>query len=113
MATNPVKVEYKQPGSYIEWEQRGATLSFDDDALCLKPAKYQMDEARTVDICEDRQGCLVIGAASGIRYVAQVEIPAAEYEEVTTGEGEEQTTERVKKPLDMGDVTLVLWAIDN
>lgn len=112
MAQNPVKVEYKQPGSYIEWEQRNYTLGFDDDALSVKVTKYQMDEANTVDICEDRQGRLVIGAASGIRYVAQVEIPAAEYEEVTTGEGEEQTTERVRKPLDMGDVTLVLWNIE-
>jgi hypothetical protein len=109
---NPVQVREKTTGEKIQWEQRGYTLSFDDDALCVKATKYQMDEATVVDICEDRQGRLVIGAASGVRYVAQVEIPAAEYEETVTGEGDEQTTERIRKPLDMADVVLVLWGMD-
>lgn len=109
--TNPVRVIEKNPGEKIQWEQRGYTLAFDDDALCIKVSKFQMDEETTVDICQDRQGNLVIGAASGIRYVAQITIPAAEYEENATGEGEEQTA-RTRKGLDMGAVDLTLWAID-
>lgn len=112
MASNPVQVVEKTAGTKIGWEQRNTVLAFDDDALTVKVPKWQMDEATVVDICEDRQGRLVIGAASGIRYVAQIEIPAAEYEETTTGEGNEQTTTRTRKDLDMGDVTLVLWGMD-
>lgn len=110
--TNPVRVVEKNPGEKIQWEQRGYTLSFDDEALSVKVSKFQMDEENTLDICEDRRGNLVIGAASGVRYVAQITIPAADYEETVTGEGEEQTTERTRKPLDMADVVLVLWGMD-
>jgi len=112
MASNPVQVVEKTAGTKIGWGQRNTVLSFDDDALTVKVPKYQMDEATVVDICEDRQGRLVIGAASGIRYVAQIEIPAAEYEETITGEGDEQTTTRTRKDLDMADVVLVLWGMD-
>ena len=110
--TKNVQVVDKNDGQKIQWEQSGEFLSFADGALALKVGAYQGDEERTVDILFDRQGNLVIGAESGIRYVAQVVIPAAVYEEHTEGEGEEAQTIREKLPIDMGDVVLVLWSIE-
>lgn len=109
---NNVQVIEKNTGEKIQWEQDGYRLSFDDDALSVKVTKYQGDEARTLDICRDRSGDLMIGTQPNGRYVAQIEIPAAEYEETTEGEGENATTTRTQKTLDMAEVTLILWSIE-
>lgn len=79
----------------------------------------------TVDICKDKAGNLTIGTESGLRYVAQVMIPAATYTETPiqteegaeplaegSGDGMNSTVQREQNPLDMGDVTLVLWSIE-
>lgn len=99
-----VKVVEKNTGQKIEWEQNGTRLYFGDDELMLNAARYQKDWDVSIDICKDRAGNLVIGAESGVRYVAQVDIPAAQY----TGDGEERTP----IALDMSDVTLTLWSIE-
>lgn len=96
----------------------------------LNAAKYQKDWPVEVDICRDKADNLTIGTASGLRYVAQVMIPAATYTETVNeepeapeadAEGTEQTenggmnqqnVQRDKNPLDMGDVTVVLWSIE-
>ena len=70
-------------------------------------------------------GNLTIGTESGLRYVAQVMIPAATYTETPiqteegveplaegSGDGMNSTVQREQNPLDMGDVTLVLWSIE-
>ena len=78
---NDVQVIEKNTGEKIQWEQDGYRLSFDDDALSIKVTKYQGDEARTLDVCMDRGGDLMLGTQPGGRYVAQIEIPAATYTE--------------------------------
>lgn len=110
--TNPVQVVEKNPGTKIQWGQEGQRLSFDDEALTVKVTKYQTDEPRTLDVCRDRKGDLMLGVQPGGRYVAQIEIPGIEYDETTEGEGEDATTTREQIPLDMGDVVLILWSID-
>lgn len=107
-----VQVIEKNTGEKIQWEQDGYRLSFDDEALSVKVTKYQGDEPVTLDVCSDRTGKLMLGAQPGGRYVAQIEIPAAEYEETTEGEGEEAVTTRTLKDLDMAEVQLILWAIE-
>lgn len=109
---NDVQVYEKNTGTKIQWEQDGYRLSFDDDALSVKVTKYQGDDARTLDICRDRSGNLMIGTQPNGRYVAQIEIPAAEYEETSEGEGENRAVTRIQKPLDMAAVTLILWSIE-
>jgi len=112
MATksNPVHVVEVNEGTKIDFEQMGTKIFFGDDEIMVNVAKYQQDEERTIDIVIDRSGNLAIGADSGIRYAAQIEIPANEYNYIENEETEE--TERVKVPLDMADVTLRLWSID-
>lgn len=103
-----VKVIEKNVGPKIEYEQSGTRLYFGDDEIMINCAKYQKDWEQTTDICMDRVGNLTIGTESALRYVAQIEIPAKEYtEEEVDGE-----IQRTPVPLDMGDVTLILWAID-
>lgn len=130
MATKKVKVIEKNAGEKIAFEQSGTHLIFGDDEIMLNAAKYQKDWPVEVDICRDKADNLTIGTASGLRYVAQVMIPAATYTETVIeepeapeadAEGAEQTknggmnqqnVQRDKNPLDMGDVTVVLWSIE-
>lgn len=130
MATKKVKVIEKNAGEKIAFEQSGTRLIFGDDEIMLNAAKYQKDWPVEVDICRDKADNLTIGTASGLRYVAQVMIPAATYTETVIeepeapeadAEGTEQTenggmnqqnVQRDKNPLDMGDVTVVLWSIE-
>ena len=128
--TNKVTVIEKNAGQKIDFEQSGTRLIFGDDEIMLNAAKYQKDWDVEVDVCRDKSGNLTIGTGSGLRYVAQVEIPAATYteteieaeepaeapaaEDAAEGDGMNQktTVQRDKNPHDMGDVTVVLWSIE-
>lgn len=108
MARQPsVQVIEKNEGPKIDFEQSGTKLFFGDDEIMINCAKYQKDWPVEVDICSDRYGNLTVGAESGMRYVAQIAIPKAEYE--PHEEGDEDPP--VQIPLNMGDVVLTLWSI--
>ena len=129
--TNKVTVIEKNAGQKIDFEQSGTRLIFGDDEIMLNAAKYQKDWDVEVDVCRDKSGNLTIGTGSGLRYVAQVMITAATYTETeipaeepaeapaaedATESGDDMnqktTVQRDKNPLDMGDVTVVLWSIE-
>lgn len=97
----------KNEGPKIEYEEIGKKICFDDD-LTINLAKREEDDPVHIDVCYDTNGDLVIGAAAGRAYVAQIDIPARSYTE--EGEGEEVTF--IPVPLDMDKVTLTLWAIE-
>ena len=127
--TSKVTVIEKNAGQKINFEQSSTSLIFGDDEIMLNAAKYQKDWDVEVDVCRDKSGNLTIGTGSGLRYVAQVMIPAATYteteipaeetaealtaEDAAEGDGMNQKTtmQRDKNPLDMGDVTVILWSI--
>ena len=113
----------KSEGAKIPYEVAGTKVCFDDD-LTINLAKRQEDWPVHIDVCSDKDGALVIGAESGRYYVAQIDVPAIEYEEVeataeaenTDGEqaeGQQTETIRTAKPLNMDNVTLTLWALEN
>ena len=129
--TNKVTVIEKNAGQKIDFEQSGTRLIFGDDEIMLNAAKYQKDWDVEVDVCRDKSGNLTIGTGSGLRYVAQVMIPAATYTETEipaeetdealeaenateNGDGMnlKTTVQREQNPLDMGDVTVILWSIE-
>ena len=129
--TNKVTVTEKNAGQKIDFEQSGTRLIFGDDEIMLNAAKYQKDWPVEVDICRDKADNLTIGTESGLRYVAQVMIPAATYTETeipaeetaeapatedeaegNDGMNQKTTVQRDKNPLDMGDVTVILWSIE-
>lgn len=117
-------------GPKIEYEVTGNKITFDDD-LTLNLAKREEDDHVEIDICSDSDGNLVIGSAAGRAYVAQIAIPAREYEEEeeeidpdedapednsADSDGEPLTakeTRTVRKPVpfNIDRVTLALWAV--
>ena len=106
---NTIQIVEKNEGTKIAVEQRGKKIAFGDDDLAIRCDNRQRDIPVTVDVCADDNNNLVIGVGVGRYYVAQVEIPAIQYTEVE--EGGETHMEPV--PLDMGDVVVVLWSLDD
>jgi hypothetical protein len=70
--------------------------------LILDLAKYERDFPVHIDICENEFGMLTMGISR--KYVAQIDIPAREYDYITDGAD--------PVPFDMKRVTLTLWAIE-
>lgn len=99
----------KNAGPKIPYTVSGTNIEFDEDLL-IRLAKRQKDDPVHIDICHDQDGALCIGAAAGWAYVAEIDIPAKEYEIPEVAEDEEPQPP-VAKPLDMDKVTLTLWAI--
>lgn len=116
-----MKIVEKNEGRKIDYELNGTKLEFADGALTIDLARYQKDDPVTRDIMVDSDGYLMMGR--GRYYVAQVEIPAREYEETEapatmaedTGENggmNQSGVIRTPLPLNTDDVTLYLFAID-
>jgi hypothetical protein len=107
----------KNSGQKIQWEQNGYVVSFANGELALNCQAYQRDWAVHLDICSNDCGQLVIGTQIGSDYVAELDIPSTEYiypEAPEEFDGESEMNEApapVFMPLDMGKVTLSLWAI--
>lgn len=113
------------PGTHIEYETTAKSITFGDEDLTINLKNREKDEKVLIDICADRDGELVIGAATGYRYVAQVEIPAREYTEDEvenpdydpeaeegSSNASEYITERQPVPFNINNCTIYLWAID-
>ena len=107
-AKKNVQVVEKNTGTKIDWKQSGNKLIFGDDDLSIR--------------CDTRQRDLVIGVGKGRYYVAQVEIPPIAYveTEIEAAEGEDamdgenrNSVKREALPLDMSEVTLTLWSMDD
>ncbi len=87
-------------------------------ALMLALDRYQKDWPIHIDVMADADGNLLLG--SGRFYVAEVDIPAREYDETEadnpnpspSGESDGKTIVRTPKDLDTEKVTLTLWSID-
>lgn len=100
----------KNEGAKIPYSVKGTKVTFDDD-LTINLASREQDWPVHIDICFDEDNALVIGAAAGRSYVAQIDIPERKYED---GEeiGEEGEALLAPIPLDMNAVTLTLWSIE-
>jgi hypothetical protein len=102
----------KNVGNKISYEVSGTRVTFDDD-LTINLSKREQDEPVHIDICYDRSGELVIGAAAGRAYVAEIDVPARQYLEADDEEAmDEGTMTPEPVPLDMDTVTLTLWAVE-
>jgi hypothetical protein len=113
----------KNEGPKVPYEQDGTVLTFAGGDLALDCAIRQRDYDTHIDICANADGNLVIGTITGQNYVAQLDIPAREYEyptpdESAGDEGDEDADGMTGDspaptpiPLDMDKVTLTLWAI--
>lgn len=100
------------PGTHIEYETSQKSITFGDEDLTINLKNREMDEKVTIDICSDKQGFLVVGAETGSRYVAQIEIPAREYTEETVESDDEITVQNVAVPFDIDKCTIYLWGME-
>jgi hypothetical protein len=111
-------------GNKIPYAVQDSIISFNGGELMLDLARYQRDFARTLDICRDKFGGLVMGL--GENYAAQIEIPARKYEYVEAEDicvpAQAVAVENAEQPaeiamlkqalaLDMDRVKLTLWDI--
>ena len=106
-----MNIIYKTPEAetnHIDHSKRGDKLTLGDDELTLNLSRYEQDDPKHIDICFDATGCLVVGTATGRKYVAEIDIPARRYTEEASGE--ETTREPVD--FDINLCTLTLWAVD-
>ena len=132
-----MKIEELNAGRKIDYELRGTKLDFADSTLVMNLAKYQKDDTVTATITANAQGNLAVDSDNGKYYIAQVEIPGTEYEDVevegpaesdtmtaaeqeTDAQAEDTETtepqthiERKAKPLDTDKVILRLWSIED
>ena len=115
MAAAKIIVVEKNDGKKIAYDVSTTKIIFGDDDLMVNIKNRERDEEITLDICKDTQDGLTVGVNTEAReYVAQVIIPAREYEIVDTGEKDEDgkaITKREPVPFDMKKCTLVLWAL--
>lgn len=109
--------------NFIPYEVTGKLISFNDSELMFDASKKERDYEVVIDICQDYTGGLVMGASTGDRYVAQLVIPAREYEETTSenpnyDEDAEDSmesptiTSRVPVAFDMDNCELRLWEME-
>ena len=109
-----MQVINKNEGPKIAYEENGTKVTLGDDELTLNLAKYQRDWPVHIDVCSNRDNMLVVGTGSGLYYVAQLDVPAIQYEQsqepVTEGE---EVDPPVPLPLNMDDVIITLWSLDN
>lgn len=100
-------------GTKIGYEITGNKIIFDDE-LMLNLEKYERDDPMHIDVCRDEFGCLCMGLAT--RYVAQIDIPAREYQYIEQeSEEESEESNRVEKvavPFSIDKIKLSLWEVE-
>lgn len=115
MATSKIIVVEKNEGAKIPYEVSGTKIIFGDDELMVNCKSRERDYEVTLDVCRDTADGLTVGVNTEAReYVAQVAIPERQYEEIDTGEQDEDgkpIMERRALPFDMRKCTLTLWAL--
>lgn len=118
----------KTPGPKIPYSTTQTSIIFGDEDLAINLKNRELDDAVSIDVCADSNGFLVIGTAVGLRYIAQVNIPARRYveEPVETdpetepatppeGQTENQFPAYVKTalPFDIKLCEIYLWGMED
>lgn len=106
-----MKVVEINVGQKVEYEVMGNKIMFQDE-LMLNIEKMERDFEVHIDICEDKFGMLTMGLSEN--YVAQIDIPARQYESQTNGYDAESNEIIVQVPVafNMNNVTLTLWSME-
>lgn len=120
-----MKEVIKTSGKHIAYETTSKSIIFGDEDLSINLKNREQDETTLIDVCADSDGFLVVGTAAGLRYVAQVEIPARQYTEeeqenpnynpeAEEGMGASSKTIVVREPVafDIDNCTIYLWGME-
>lgn len=109
--------------NFIPYEIMKNNIDFNDGDLMFNVSKKERDYEVVIDICQDYTGSLVMGAAEGQKYVAQVVVPPREYVETEKenpaylADDEESTesptiTGREPVPFNIDNCELRLWEME-
>lgn len=119
-----INVVKKTPGKYLAYRVSGTEkIVLGDDDLTIKLSSRERDEEVTLDITLDNDQGLMMGTGGNAKsYVAQVIIPARQYEEQEqegvigydeeSGQIKGTVKVRVPLPFDISRCTLVLWGME-
>lgn len=104
----------KNQGTKIPYEIDENKITFNDE-ITFNIEAYERDDANHIDLCRDKYGNLVTGIIPGLAeaYVAQIDIPAREYDFIADGVDDNGNPREVPmpEPFDMEKCTLTLWAL--
>lgn len=112
-----MKVIEVNEGKKIPYSVRTSKITFNDE-LMLNLEKMERDFPVSIDVCIDKYGMVTTGL--GVKYAAQIEIPARYYIESRTANPEYNPDDdmsqktivtREAAPFSMTNVTLKLYAI--
>ena len=113
-----MKVIEVNVGEKIPYTVNKTKITFDDE-LMLNLAKLERDFDVCIDICIDKFGMIVTGL--GVKYAAQIEIPARQYiekeQENPDYDAEDENSKKTitvpePVPFSMDNVTLKLYSIE-
>lgn len=106
-----MKIIEANEGTKIPYTIDGTKIDFNDE-IAINLEKRETDDPMHIDISMDMYGCLVMGVSND--YVAQIDIPTRQYNEVEiedTENGTGTTTQLEPVPFSMDNVTLTLFAL--
>jgi hypothetical protein len=101
-------VSDKNQGPKASYELQENVLAFRDGELSLDLSRYERDFPVHIDVCSNEYDMLTIGPS--MKYVAEIDIPAREYDEEETGDAENPVT-LIPRQFDISKVQLTLWAV--
>ncbi len=105
-------INEKNCGIYVPFTLDGTSLDLRSGALTLDLQSFERDYPVHLDISADEYGALVLGP--GFRYVAELDIPAREYELTVDAADDFGFPKLLKKakPFNPDKVGLTLWALE-
>lgn len=107
-----INVVEKTEGQKIPYELMGDLLMLDSQLYFNLPV-YQRDHDVHLDVSRNEYGMLVNGLSRA--YVAEIDIAARAYDEVDTGNTDEEGNpiiEKVARAFSLDQVTLTLWGVN-
>lgn len=104
----------KTSGTHIAYDTTKTSIIFGDEDLIINLKNRERDNDVTLDICLDKDGELTMGTAAGMKYAAQVLIPARAYNTVSGEPDEDGNPTQVQEAVafNIDNCTLYLFAID-
>lgn len=89
-------------------DEKSKKLTIENITIDLEDA-VKDDCLNVLTITRSCCGPCVLGLDGKAGYVADIEIPPRQFRHETTGEGDEEKTQRIPLPLDLNTVVLKLW----
>jgi hypothetical protein len=95
---------------FTEYSLDNSTKKLTIEGIIIDLEASSLDSCQNIlNITRNSDGTCVLGLEGKAGYVADIEIPPRQYRYETTGEGDDEKTDRIPVPLDLNTVVLKLW----